>query len=124
MLRPGGHVAASRLVYGPGLAGVAMECLVAFAALKLPSNDLGLSTLEELIGWTTTYFHFKQGLEVVGCTPDLARAYIAAFESFACRFTVELAKQDRLESRLPIEMRQAIASDKPHLRVIRDLLVD
>ena len=98
--------------------------MVASASLKLPSNDLGLATLEELIGWTITYFHFKQGLEVVGCTPDLARAYIAAFSSFAGRFAEELAKQDRLESRMPIEMRKAIAAEKPHLRVVRDLLAD
>ena len=90
--------------------------------MKLPSNDLGLATLEELIGWTITYFHFKQGLEVVGFSSDLARAYIVAFRSFADRFAEELAKQDRLESRLPIEMREAIAAGKPHLRVVRDLL--
>ena len=96
--------------------------MIASVALKLPANDLGLSTLEELLGWTTTYFHFKQGLEVVGCMPTLAREYIAAFGPFANRFSEELAKQDRLESRLPMEMREAIAAAKPHLSIIRDLL--
>ena len=37
--------------------------------MKLPENELGLQTLDELIGWTSSYFHFKQALEVIGLTP-------------------------------------------------------
>ena len=92
------------------------------AAVMLPANELGLSTLEELIGWTETYFHFKYALEVVGLSSELATQYIAAFDQFAERLSQDIGKQDQLESRLPIEMRQAIAGKKPHLDVIRVVL--
>ena len=91
--------------------------------MNLPDNELGLSSLDELIDWTKTYIHFKQALELVGRAPELAEPYFSAFEPFLQRFTQELAKQERLESRLPKEMRESIASEKPYLIIIRELLL-
>ena len=90
--------------------------------MNLPDNELGLNTLDDLIHWTNTYFHFKQALEVVGPAPELADPYFSAFEPFVQRLTQELAKQERLEARLPKEMRESIAVEKPHLTVIREIL--
>ena len=90
--------------------------------MNLPYNELGLTSLDELIEWTKTYIHFKQALEVVGRAPELAEPYFAAFEPFLQRFTQELAKQEQLESRLPKEMRESISSEKPYLIIIRELL--
>ena len=90
--------------------------------MNLPDNELGLNTLDDLIHWTNTYFHFKQALEVVGLAPELADPYFSAFEPFVQRLTQELAKQKRLEARLPKEMRESIAAEKPHLTVIREIL--
>tara|TARA_B100001063_G_scaffold152868_1_gene142639 strand:+ start:997 stop:1302 length:306 start_codon:yes stop_codon:yes gene_type:complete len=90
--------------------------------VNLPDNELGLSSLDELIDWTKTYIHFKQALEVVGRAPELAEPYFSAFEPFSRRFCEEIAKQERLELRLPKEMRESIASEKPYLIIIRELL--
>ncbi len=90
--------------------------------MNLPDNELGLNTLDDLIHWTNTYFHFKQALELVGQAPQLADPYFAAFEPFVQRFIQELAKQERLEARLPKAMRESIAAEKPHLIVIREIL--
>ena len=90
--------------------------------MNLPDNELGLSSLDELIDWTKTYIHFKQALEVVGRAPELAEPYFSAFEPFSRRFCEEIAKQERLELRLPKEMRESIASEKPYLIIIRELL--
>ena len=81
--------------------------------MNLPDNELGLNTLDDLIHWTNTYFHFKQALEVVGPAPELADPYFSAFEPFVQRLTQELANQERLEARLPKEMRESIAAEKP-----------
>ena len=90
--------------------------------MNLPDNELGLNTLDDLIHWTNTYFHFKQALEVIGLAPELADSYFSAFEPFVKRLTQDLAKQERLEARLPKEMRESIAAEKPHLTVIREIL--
>ena len=90
--------------------------------MKLPENELGLQTLDELIGWTSSYFHFKQALEVIGLTPALAVEYIATFESFADRFAQDLTRQRVLESSFPKAMREKIAADKLHLAVLREIL--
>ena len=90
--------------------------------MKLPENELGLQTLDELIGWTSSYFHFKQALEIIGLTPALAVEYIATFESFADRFAQDLTRQRVLESSFPKAMREKIVADKPHLAVLREIL--
>ena len=58
--------------------------------MNLPDNELGLNTLDELINWTNTYFHFKQALEVVGLAPELADSYFSAFEPFVKRLAQDL----------------------------------
>ena len=90
--------------------------------MSLPENPLGLSTLDELIGWTTTYFHFKQALEQVPLQPAEARVYLEAFTPFRERLAHEIKKQAILEGRLPKEMREKIAEEKPNLERIRELL--
>ena len=90
--------------------------------MKLPENELGLQTLDELIGWTSSYFHFKQALEIIGLTPALAVEYIETFESFADRLAQDLTRQRVLESSFPKAMREKIAADKPHLAVLREIL--
>ena len=79
--------------------------------MNLPDNELGLNTLDDLIHWTNTYFHFKQALEVVGLAPELSDPYFSAFEPFVQRLTQELANQERLEARLPKEMGESIAAE-------------
>lgn len=59
---------------------------------------------------------------MVGLAPELADPYFSAFEPFVQRLTQELAKQERLGARLPKEMRESIAAEKPHLTVIREIL--
>ncbi len=90
--------------------------------MSLPENPLGLSTLDELIGWTTTYFHFKHALEQVPLQPDEAQLYLEAFTPFRERLAHEMNKQAILEARLPKEMRDKIAAEKPNLVRIRELL--
>ena len=82
----------------------AMDGVLKGSGVKLPDNELGLNTLDELIGWTSSYFHFKQALEVIGLTPGLAIEYIAAFETFADRLAQDLTRQRVLESRFPKAM--------------------
>ena len=100
----------------------AMDGVLKGSGVKLPDNELGLNTLDELIGWTSSYFHFKQALEVIGLTPGLAIEYIAAFEPFADRFAQDLTRQRVLESRFPKAMREKIAAEKPHLAAIGEIL--
>lgn len=88
----------------------------------IPKNDLGLETLEELISWTTTYFHFKQALEVIPLSADTALRFLNAFEEYKSRLTIDIKKQTILEARLPLQMRERIAAEKPNLSVIRSLL--
>lgn len=90
--------------------------------MSLSENPLGLSTLDELISWTTTYLHFKQVLEVVPLQPAEADLYLKSFEAFRERLAKEMKKQDILEARLPKEMRETIAAKKPNLALIRPLL--
>ena len=45
-----------------------------------------------------------------------------AFEPFRERLTKEMKKQAVLEARLPKEMRDRIAAEKPNLALIRELL--
>ena len=47
--------------------------------MTLPDNPLGLKSFEELVNWTVSYLHFKQALEVIGFTPEIAQAYLNAF---------------------------------------------
>ena len=89
---------------------------------RIPDNALGLESLEELIEWTTTYFHFKQALEVVSLTPEMAHDFLGAFEEYTSRLTVDFKKQTILEARLPLAMRESIAAEKPNLSMIRELL--
>ena len=90
--------------------------------MKVPENELGLHDLDELLAWTSTYFHFKQVLEVVALPPEVAHLYLVAFDDYRQRLTQDLKKQSVLEARLPQAMRDKIAAEKPNLVVIRDLL--
>ena len=98
------------------------RCCLERVLVKLPDNELEFQTLDELIGWTSSYFHFKQALEVIGLTPVLALEYIETFESFADRLAQDLTRQRVLESSFPKEMREKILADKPHLAVLREIL--
>ena len=88
----------------------------------IPENALGLESLEDLIAWTTTYFHFKQALEVVPLNPETAHSFLNAFDEYTSRLAIDFKKQTILEARLPLEMRESIAAEKPNLRMIRELL--
>ena len=90
--------------------------------MSIPENPLGLSSLDELIDWTTTYFHFKQVLEQVPLPAAEAEQYLMAFDPFRERLIKEMKKQAVLEARLPKEMRDRIAAEKPNLALIRELL--
>lgn len=92
------------------------------AAMRFPSNELGVSSMDELLAWTTSYLHFKEALEVIGQSPELVSQYVSAFDTFADRFAQDLCKQQILESKLPKAMREDIAARKPHLAVIREVL--
>ena len=89
---------------------------------RIPENALGLESLEELIEWTTTYFHFKQALEVVPLTEEMAHGFLDAFEEYTSRLVIDFKKQNVLEARLPLAMRESIAAEKPNLTMIRRLL--
>lgn len=89
---------------------------------RIPENALGLESLEELIEWTTTYFHFKQALEVIPLTPEMAHGFLDAFEEYTSRLAIDFKKQSILEARLPLAMRESIAAEKPNLSMIRELL--
>ena len=89
---------------------------------RIPENALGLESLEELIEWTTTYFHFKQALEVIPLTPEMAHGFLDAFEEYTSRLAIDFKKQSILEARLPLAMRESIAAEKPNLSMIRALL--
>ena len=92
------------------------------AAMTLPDNPLGLKNFEELVSWTVSYLHFKQALEVIGFTPEIARSYLNAFNDYSLRYATELKKQDILEARLPKEMREAIEAEKSNRALLRELL--
>ena len=59
---------------------------------------------------------------MIGLAPKLADSYFSLSEPFVQRLTQDLAKQERLEARLPKEMRESIAAERPHLTVIREIL--
>ena len=90
--------------------------------MSLSENDLGITSIDELVNWTSSYVHFKQALEVVTWTPDQAVCYLNAFPEFRERFSKELTKQGHLEARLPKAMRDKIAADKPNLKFIKTVL--
>ena len=90
--------------------------------MTLPDNPLGLKSVEELVEWTVSYLHFKQALEVIGLTPEIATAYLSAFSEFSDRYATELKKQDILEARLPKEMRETIEAEKPNRALLRQWL--
>ena len=92
------------------------------AAMTLPDNPLGLLSVEELVEWTISYLHFKQALEVIGFTPEIAQAYLSAFSDYSNRYATELKKQDILEARLPKEMRETIEAEKSNRALLRQLL--
>ena len=102
----------------PGWMGVVKK-----ERMKIPENGLGLQSFEELLAWTTTYFHFKQVLEVVALPPEAAQLYLNSFEEYRERLSQDLRKQAVLEARLPQEMREKIAAEKPNLMAIRELLL-
>ena len=88
----------------------------------LPDNPLGLKSFEELVSWTVSYLHFKQALEVIGLTPEIATPYLSAFSDYSDRYATELKKQDILEARLPKDMREAIEAEKSNRALLRRLL--
>ena len=90
--------------------------------MSLSENDLGITSMNELMSWTSSYVHFKQALEAMPWTPDQAVSYLNAFPDFRERFTKELTKQGYLEARLPKAMRDKIAADKPNLEFIKTIL--
>ena len=92
-------------------------------AMLIADNELGVNSLDELIAWTSTYFHFKQALEVIPLSQEMAELYLTAFGDFRERLAAEMKKQSVLEARLPQEMRAAIDAEKPNLCLIRHLLV-
>ena len=90
--------------------------------MTLPDNPLGLQSFEELVAWTSSYLHFKQALEVIGFTPEIATSYLSAFSDYSNRYATELKKQDILEARLPKEMRDTIEAEKSNRALLRQLL--
>ena len=90
--------------------------------MMLPDNPLGLKCFEELVSWTVSYLHFKQALEVIGLTPEIATPYLSAFSDCSDRYATELKKQDILEARLPKDMREAIEAEKSNRALLRRLL--
>ena len=54
--------------------------------------------------------------------PDEAQLYLKSFGAFRERLAHEMNKQAILEARLPKEMRDKIAAEKPNLVRIRELL--
>ena len=90
--------------------------------MTLPDNPLGLKSFEELVSWTVSYLHFKQALEVIGLTPEIATSYLSAFREYSERYATELKKQDILEARLPKDMRETIEAEKSNRALLRQLL--
>ena len=90
--------------------------------MNLPDNQLGLKSFEELVDWTVSYLHFKQALEAIAFSPEVARSYLSAFNNYSSRFASEMKKQDILEARLPKEMRQTIEAEKSNRALLRQLL--
>ena len=90
--------------------------------MTLPDNTLGLKSFDELVTWTVSYLHFKQALEVIGLTPEIATSYLSAFKDYSDRYATELKKQDILEARLPKEMRDTIEAEKSNRALLRQLL--
>ena len=88
----------------------------------LAKNPLGLDSMDDLIAWTTSYFHFKQALEAINMTPEQTRDYLVAFEKFRERLRIDLRKQSILEANLPKSMRDKIAAEKPNLAAIQSIL--
>ena len=92
--------------------------------MSLSENDLGITTIDDLVVWTSSYVHFKQALEVVTWTRDQAVSYLDAFPGYRDRFRKELIKQGHLEARLPKAMRDKIAAEKPNLALVKTILLE
>ena len=90
--------------------------------MTFPDNPLGLQSFEELIDWTVSYLHFRQALEVIGFSPEIATSYLSAFSDYSVRYATELKKQDILEARLPQEMRETIEAENANRALLRELL--
>ncbi|WP_390128517.1 hypothetical protein [Synechococcus sp. HIMB2401] len=90
--------------------------------MTLPENPLGLQSFDELVEWTVSYLHFKNALEVIAFTPEVARSYLDRFSAFSSRYATEMKKQDILEARLPKEMRESIEAQNAHRALLRELL--
>ena len=90
--------------------------------MTIPENELGLTTTEDLINWTESYLHFKQALEVLQLSPEITQHYLKHFAEYRERLAKELIKQGFLEARLPKEMREKIAEEKPLLAIIKQVL--
>ena len=90
--------------------------------MTLPENPLGLQSFNELVKWTVSYLHFKNALEVIAFTPEVARSYLDRFSAFSSRYATEMKKQDILEARLPKEMRESIEAENAHRALLRELL--
>ena len=90
--------------------------------MNIPNNELGFATTEDLINWTTSYLHFKQALEVLELTPEITQHYFKQFGEYRERLAKDLSKQGFLEARLPKEMREKIAQEKPYLAFIKQAL--
>ncbi len=69
--------------------------------MSIAENSLGLSTVADLIDWTTSYLHFKHVLEQVPLQPEEAQIYLEAFTPFRERFAREMSKgpSSRLDCR-------------------------
>ena len=90
--------------------------------MNIPENELGLTTTEDLINWTASYLHFKQALEILELTPETTEHYLKHFAEYRERLAKDLIKQGFLEARLPKEMREKIAKEKPYLAFIKQTL--
>ena len=90
--------------------------------MTFPDNSLGLRSFEELIDWTVSYLHFRQALEVMDFSPEIAKSYLSTFSDYSVRYATELKKQDVLEARLPKEMRETIEAQKSNRALLRELL--
>ncbi len=93
-------------------------------AMSLSKNDLGITSMNDLVDWTGSYMHFKQALEMVAWKRGEALSYLDAFPGFRDRFKKELIKQRHLEARLPKAMRDKIAANKPNLKLVETILFE
>ena len=55
-------------------------------AMSLSKNDLGITSMNDLVDWTGSYMHFKQALEMVAWKRGEVLSYLDAFPGFRDRF--------------------------------------